>query len=176
MSLLNKMRESRALVGAALIASGLLAITNFVFEQTDLWDSIAKQLAGNDQELEKNIRSMFPAALSLVSTVLALGGTATAVYLHSMDLTQKLFSYAQSASNLIQGTLVIGTGVQESRAKFIEIDLDALKTLADQTKYTLEFILKKLEEVFEFISKSLEETHFYIKATYNAIQSTFQTA
>jgi hypothetical protein len=165
---------SSTVIGATMVASGVLTMANFVFEHTDVWDAIAKKLAGGDEALEKKLRSALPAALAITSTVLALGGTAGAVAFHSLDLSQKVFSIGQTASHLIQGSLTIGTGYREHEAKKIEIALEEIKIEETQVKYQLETDMNQLEEFCKFIDKFVRETSLIVRMNLNTIQVTQQ--
>ncbi len=160
------------ILGVAMVTSSVLTIANFIFEHTPVWDSLAKKMAGENEELQKKIRTLFPAAISIASSMLAIGGTAAMA--NSPELLQKLFSIVQGASYLIQGALAIQTGIQEGYAKLIEISIDDLKTAMQQVKYSTENGFKRLEEFYEFMTKSIEEASLLIKATLNTIQVTQQ--
>ncbi|HSX12513.1 MAG TPA: hypothetical protein VLF61_03400 [Rhabdochlamydiaceae bacterium] len=158
---------SSTFLGGALVASGILSMANFVFIHTDVWDDLARKMAGADEELQKKIKSLLPAAISLASTLLALGGTGAAFY-HSLGPAQKFFAIARTASNLLQGSFAIGTGVYEMRAKQIELAIDAIKIETEHGKYQMKSSLDLMEEFYIFIGKFIEDTSFSVNTTLNA--------
>lgn len=161
---------SSTLIGSALLASGILSIANFVFTHSDVWDALAKKMAGEDETLQKKIRSLLPATIALISTACALGGSVGAALSSSLEFSH-LIAIAQTASNLIQGSFTISAAVQESRAKSIELNIDSIKRETQHLNYKVKDILRYMEEFYDFIGKFIQEIDRCIKMTLNQIQT-----
>jgi hypothetical protein len=158
------------LVGGALVASGILSIANFIFAHTGVWDAIAEQMAHDDEALQKKIKTLFPAALGLVSASLAISGGMAAAFSSSLEM-RHLLSIGQTAAAFVQGALTIGSGVHEMRAKTIAVSLEHLNIKGEQIHYAIKDALKDLEEFYNFIGESIKEADLFVKTSLRQIQA-----
>lgn len=158
-----------ALVGGALIASGVLAITNFIFQNTDAWDWIAKQIAEDEQTRQK-LKSILPMVVSVVSTTIGIAGSIGAAFFDSLNLTQKLLSIGQTAANFAQGVTTIGSGVSGARMKWTEADLRNIKSETQFLKYQIENCLTRMQEFFDSQKQTVENSSELIRLTLNTLR------
>ena len=49
-----------ALVGGAMIASGILSLANFALSESGLWDTIAQQLSRGNEDLKRKLQIILP--------------------------------------------------------------------------------------------------------------------
>lgn len=159
-----------ALVGGALIASGILAITNFVFQHTDTWDWIAKQIT-EDEQTQQKLKSILPMVVSVVSTVVGIAGSIGASFFESLNLTQKLLSVGQTAANFAQGVTTIGSGVSGAHMKWTEADLRMIKSETQFLKYQIELCMNRMQEFFDSQKQFVENSSELIRLTLNSIQT-----
>lgn len=155
-----------ALVGGALIASGVLAITNFIFQHTDTWDWIAKQIAEEEQTQQK-LKSIMPLVVSVISTTIGIAGSIGAAFFDSLNLTQKLLSIGQTAANFAQGVTTIAGGISGARMKWTEADLRSIKSETQFLKYQIENCLTRMQEFFDSQKQTVENSSELIRMTLN---------
>lgn len=96
------------LAGASLLASGILSVTNLVFQKAGVWDWFAAQVAKEDKEFQEKLAKSLPGAIAIAAAV--LGGAALASSWNLSAVLQKATSIAHTARNITEGVLEIGKG------------------------------------------------------------------
>lgn len=122
-----------AVIGAALIVSGTLSLANLICSEMGVWEEVAKKLAEDDKEKQKQIAFALPLAVTIVSAGLALFGGA-----YNFAQTQTFFSkqlgFALVASLSILNSIVeIGQGMTQARLVYSQADLLKIQTALEST-------------------------------------------
>jgi hypothetical protein len=150
-------------VGAALIASGILSLSNLVCSELGVWDEVAKKLAQEDQARQKQIAFCIPLALSILSAGLALfGGFYNLTNSKEFLSNQFLFALLASCS-ILEGVVNIGQGVTQMRTLHSQADLlkmqASLESTNIETKMCAEALgsfFSSMQQIFERLSRVMQ--------------------
>lgn len=150
-------------VGAALISSGILSITNLLCSEMGVWDEVAKKLAQEDEARKKQILFSISITLSILSAGLALFG---GVYdlTQSKEFLSNQFLFALLAScSILSGIVDIGQGVTQMRTLDAQAGLLKIQTLLEitniQSKMCSEVLsnfFASTQQIFERISRIMQ--------------------
>lgn len=112
-----------ALIGGAMIASGILTIANFALAETGKWDWAAKMIAGDNEEKQKKWATFLPSAVGIVAGAIGLFGSVGSYASHAISFADKAILVAQSAFALFEGAVVFGKGCADARLISTQADL-----------------------------------------------------
>lgn len=139
-----------AVVGGVMIAAGLLTITNFAMRETGSWDFVAKQLS-SEKKRQDDIKFYLPLAVSIVSGLLSVGGSISAIW-SGLNVAQQAMTIAYAALGVFQGVTTIGKGVTQARITWTQGDLKEIETrsslerlASERDTSILSYILKRIE-------------------------------
>lgn len=135
-------------VGTALIASGTLSLANLICSEMGVWEEVAKELAENDKERQKQIAFFLPLAVTVLSAGLALFGG-----VYNFAQTQTFFSqqlgFALIASLSILNSIVeIGQGITQARLLYSQADLLKIQTALESTHIQTKMCTEALGSFF----------------------------
>lgn len=132
-----------ALIGGAMIASGITTLANLAFTEAGLWDWVATKLVHENEDLRRKVATLIPAAISLVcagigivgglgSTIPSLTNALTAggnIGLASgITLTlQKFLGIMDVALNIAIGGSTVLKGINDYRNLNLRADMTQLK-------------------------------------------------
>lgn len=152
-----------AVIGVALITSGVLSLANLICSEMGVWEEVAKKLAEDDKERQKQIAFCLPLAVTIVSAGLALFGGVS-----NLSQTQTFFSkqlgFALIASLSILNSIVeIGQGMTQARLLYSQADLLKIQTALEsshiQTKMCSESLASfyaATQGMFERLSRVMQ--------------------
>lgn len=120
-----------ALIGGAMIASGILSLANFAMGETGAWDWISKQLAGDNEERQKQLAWILPCAVGVVAGGIGLVGSIQGVASGAIQFAEKAVYVAQTALTIFSAATTFGSGV--ASARLIWAQSDVTKIQADLT-------------------------------------------
>jgi hypothetical protein len=112
-----------ALVGGAMVASGLLSLANLVLSECEGWDWITDQLAQGSEETKQKLLLFLPAAVGLVAGAFGLVGSVYGITSGALDFTQKIGGIAQTAFALFGGATNLGKGTSDAKLIWVQADL-----------------------------------------------------
>jgi hypothetical protein len=112
-----------ALIGGAMIASGILSLANFALSECGAWDWIAGQIAHDNEEHKKKLAMILPLAVGIVAAGIGLVGSAYGVASSAIQFAEKAVSVAQTALALFKATTTFGKGVSDARLLWTQADL-----------------------------------------------------
>jgi hypothetical protein len=151
------------LIGAMLIASGILSLTILLCTEFGIWDEVAKKLAQEDQERQKQIAFCIPFTLSILSAGLALFG---GIYdlTHSKEFLSNQFFFALLATcSILDGVVNIGQGVTQMRTLHSQAGLLKMQTALESTNIetkmcadTLGNFFSSMQQIFERLSRIMQ--------------------
>lgn len=122
-----------AVIGAALIVSGTLSLANLICSEMGVWEEVAKKLAEDDQEKQKQIAFAIPLAVTIVSTGLALfGGIYNLAQAKTFFSTQLGLVLVASLS-ILNSIVEIGQGITQARLLYSQADLLKIQTALEST-------------------------------------------
>ncbi len=116
-----------ALIGGAMIASGVLSLANFALSETNTWDWVAKYLAENNEDRQKKLAVFIPAAVGIACGAIGIAGAGWHFATHSGLFMEKILSVAQASLNLFDGATAFGKGQADARLLWAQADLNCIK-------------------------------------------------
>lgn len=140
---------SSALVGGALITSGVLSIANLVLSEGKGWDWVADQLARDCEETKQKLLFFLPAAVGILAAGFGLVGSVYGITSGALDFTQKAGGIAQTTLSLFSGATNLGKGIADTKLTWTQAAListkeefkikqDDYECLVDSSQVTLE--------------------------------------
>lgn len=162
------------LIGAALVASGILAIFNFTLKESGAWDWVAKQLAQDNEELRVKLATLLPAIVSIICMAVGLAGSWGVSALVHLDLQQKLFKIAETALVFGNCMTYFAEGTNEYYKSKLESALTPLRTENQLMRNKLQNAMTQMQEVCQNQSEITETAAQIVKTTTRAVQSIHQ--
>ena len=102
-----------ALIGGAMIASGILSLANFALSEAGTWDWVAKELSNGNEEWRKRLAMILPATVGLLAGGIGLVGSVYSVTTGAVQLAEK--AVIQTAVTLFDGATTLGKGQADAR-------------------------------------------------------------
>jgi len=129
----SNIMAGNCIIGISLTISGTLSLTNLICSEMGVWEEVAKKLAEDDKERQKQIAFCLPMAVTILSIGLALFGG-----IYNLSQTQAFFSqqlgFALVASLSILNSIVeIGQGITQARLLYSQADLLKIQTDLEST-------------------------------------------
>lgn len=160
--------------GGMLIAAGVLSITNLVLKRADLWSYLAKEIAGEDEELAKTLLTTLPAAFAIASTILGLAGTYGAWQAGHFSHTTQAMAVLQTTVHLVQAGTALTNARLKSNFHWTQADLSRLQFKGTAAKLHVENAMEEMEEVAEQQAGMMELGSQLVGTTRKGIQITQQ--
>jgi hypothetical protein len=152
-----------ALVGGAMIASGILSIANLVLSEAGFWEALAKRLAQDNEDKRRAIALMLPAIIGVVSGLIGVFGSVGSLAFSTLNFFEKALTMLHAAVGVLDGATTIGKGISDGQV--IRADADLAQTRCDatlahlkneQVSTALEKVLKQLEAAQEKAAQMLK--------------------
>lgn len=112
-----------ALIGGAMIASGVLSLANFALSQWGTWDWIADQIAHDNEDLKKKIAMVMPIAVGVLAGGIGIVGSVGAVATGALEFVEKAVFIAQGAVSVFEGMTTLGKGIADARLTWKQAEL-----------------------------------------------------
>jgi hypothetical protein len=116
-----------ALIGGAMIASGVLSLANFALSEMRGWDWIAEQLAHENEERKKQLAVVLPIATGILAGGIGLLGSVNGIATGAINFAEKAMMIAQSILGIFEGLTVLGKGAADAKLLWTQADLKALQ-------------------------------------------------
>ena len=157
-----------ALIGGAMIASGVLSLANFAISELRGWDWIAEQLAHKNEERKKQLMFALPIAVGILAGGIGLIGSVHGIATGAINFAGKAQLIIQSLLGLFDGMTTLGKGAADARLLWTQADLKELQgdlfieresfnTTLDEIRASLgdfKDISKKTQTVVDMITQS----------------------
>lgn len=138
-----------AVVGGALIASGVLSVGNLAFKHGQIWDWTADQIAGDNERLKQQISTYLPIAVSLAGAALALYGGYGALKHSTHSATQTTQSLLQNSAKITESLTKYKSGLANADQSWKLADLNALQSNTEISKLALDGFIQAVQEFHE---------------------------
>lgn len=112
-----------ALIGGAMIASGILSLANFALAELGAWDWVAEHLAHGNEDTKNKIAAALPAAVGILAGGIGLVGAVNGIASGALQFADKAVLVAQTALNLFDGVTTMGKGIADARLLWTKSDL-----------------------------------------------------
>ncbi|NGX46016.1 MAG: hypothetical protein K940chlam2_01197 [Chlamydiae bacterium] len=116
-----------AVVGGAMIASGVLTIVNYAMQKAEVWDLLANKLAADNESMREMIKTYIPAAIGIVAAVLGLTGGAATFFFTDLDAAGKALTILETATSLANSTTTLASGISKGRLQWAQSALTLVK-------------------------------------------------
>jgi hypothetical protein len=134
-----------ALIGGAMIASGILSLANFALTEAGTWDWVAKQLSNDDEEYRKKLAWILPAAIGVAAGAVGLVGSAYSLGTGAIQFAEKAVYIAQSALALFDGLTTIGKGQADARLLWTQADLKHIEAKLTVERTNFDSVMREIE-------------------------------
>lgn len=140
-----------ALIGGAMIASGVLSLANFALSETGSWDWISKALSNDNEELQKNLKMILPAAFGVLAAGMGIVGSGYSLATGAVQFAEKAAFIAQTALSIFNSVTIFGKGQADAQLLWTQADLTSIqghltaaRTKFDSTMHEIEGCLKDI--------------------------------
>lgn len=158
------------LVGAALITSGVLSLTNIAFKHMEAWDWIATQVS-NDKETKQAIKTYLPAAVGITAAAMGAYGAYAAWNYTELQGISKALGILETAAGVAQAVTAWNNGNASERFTSVRAEVSALQTKGELTTLELDIVIedikkfqKDLSVIQDLIGRLVQDTSASIQA------------
>lgn len=116
-----------ALVGGAMIASGVLSLANFALSELGTWDWIADLIAHDNEDLKKKLQWILPAAVGIIAAGIGIVGSVNGVVSGALNFAEKAASVVQTGLAIFGSAVTIGKGAADARITWTRADLKMIE-------------------------------------------------
>ncbi|MBS0630171.1 MAG: hypothetical protein JSS30_08140 [Verrucomicrobia bacterium] len=161
-------------VGAALIVSGVLSLSNIAFKHAQTWDWIADQVAGGDRQMHQAILTYLPPAIGITAAAMGAFGAWGAWHYSYLQGTEKALAILGTTTSLAKGISAYGSGRVNAQSRMTNAEISALQSKAELTILDLEEINDEIKEYQKNLSVMYEYAAKLIQDANKAVQLTQQ--
>lgn len=133
-----------AMIGGAMLASGILSIANFAMCETHSWDWVAKQLTEKIED-QKKLAIFLPAAVGIACGAVGIAGAGWQIATNSSLFMTKIMSIAQASLSIFDAATTFGKGQADARLLWTQADLSDIKGKMTIEEAECEALLKGIE-------------------------------
>lgn len=158
-------------VGAALIASGVLSLTNIAFKHAQAWDWIADQVSNGDQEVRQAVKTYLPVGVGIVAAALGVYGAYGAWSYPQLQGTSKALAILETIAGVAHATTAWGNGQAAQRFKLTSAEVSALQSKGELTTLELEIVIDDIKKIQKDLGAIQELVGRLVQDTSHSIQS-----
>jgi hypothetical protein len=134
-----------ALIGGAMIASGVLSLANFALSETGAWDWVAKQLAGENEERRKMFAMCIPGAVGIIAGAIGIVGSVQAVVSGAAQFGEKMLYIAQTALAVFDGITTFGAGYAKTHLIWSDAELKQVQADLSVERTNFDTVMREIE-------------------------------
>jgi hypothetical protein len=157
-----------ALIGGAMIASGVLSLANFAMSESGAWEWVANQLARDNEDLRNKLTWILPGAVGILAGGIGLVGSIQGIASGAIQFMEKTMYVLQTAVSLFDAATTVGKGIADARQLWSEADLYKI-----QGDLTVE--RNKFDTVMREVEGSMNEFRAVKQKTKKIIQTLSQS-
>ena len=116
-----------ALVGGAMIASGVLSLANFAFSELGTWDWVADLIAHDNEDLKNKLKWVLPGAVGILAAGIGIVGSVNGVVTGAVNFAEKAASVAQTGIAIFQSVTTLGKGTADANLIWTRADLKLIQ-------------------------------------------------
>ncbi len=141
-----------AIVGGAMIFSGVVLITNMIMSEAGAWNSLAEKMADNAED-QQMIATLFPTIIGVVAGAVGFFGSisAFAYFGVATSALSTVLSVTQSTTTILNGGITIGKGFSDMHSTLFRAKLIKIKSLTTATNKMVDVATKSLENIFDVL-------------------------
>lgn len=152
-------------VGWLLISSGILSIANLAFSATGVWDWVAKKIAHDNEDMQKNISTILPASVGLVCAGIGLAGGMGSLngLWASLNFSQRSLVVLQTAVCFAEGISTLAGGYSEYKALVAKSELVDIEKKMNFSYQTVEKLTRGIEKTMKELKHGSDRAAEIIK-------------
>jgi len=158
-------------VGAALITSGILSLSNIAFKHAEAWDWVADQFSSGDQETHDAIKTYLPIAIGIVAAAMGAYGAYGTWNLPQMQGVSKGLAILETTAGVTQAISAWRNGQAAQKFRTAGAEVSALQTKGELVNLDVDDVMddiKKLQKdlglVHEMIGRLIQDASHSIQS------------
>lgn len=116
-----------AVVGGAMVVSGVLSISNLAASEAGVWNWVSKKIAKDNKDKE-NLALMIPAVIDVATGAIGFIGSAGTMIYGNLQLPHQILTAVQMGVRFTDMTTTIGKGQSDAKVNWAKADIEDLKT------------------------------------------------
>ncbi len=146
-----------ALLGGAMVASGILSIANFVLWESGTWDWLINKLSNEDETRRHYLSIILPASFGIACAAISVFGAVGATLWTATTVMSKAAMIAQATLATFEGVTTIGKG--HSNANLIWTQADLLSSSSQMTveKHRIDHATQAIDSFLKELSAIQEQ-------------------
>ncbi len=162
------------LIGAALIASGIMSIANFAMTESGSWDWIAKKLAHDNEELQRKLAFWLPTAVGGISSLCSIAGSIGGTIWGGLNLAQQGFAVLQQTLGIYQLVTTVGKGISDTKLLLTQADLEEVSSKISLEKFISEDVSLWIKHCMQYLKELQKQAEKQIQLCIAANQKAIQ--
>ncbi len=134
-----------ALIGGAMIASGVLSLANFAMSESGAWEWVATQLARDNEDLRNKLKMILPGAVGLLAGAIGIVGSVQGVASGAIQFMEKAVYIAQTALSVFDGLTTIGKGIADARLLWSQAELNKIQADLTVERTNFDTVMREVE-------------------------------
>jgi hypothetical protein len=134
-----------ALIGGAMIASGILSLSNFAIAEAGAWDWISKQLSNDNEERQKMFAWLLPSAVGVIAGGIGLVGSVQGVVSGAFQFAEKAAYVAQTALTIFDAATTFGRGHADAHLIWTQSDLSKIQADLTIQRTNFDSVMREIE-------------------------------
>lgn len=134
-----------ALIGGAMIASGILSLANFAMTESQSWDWVAKQLSNDNEEWRKKLLLLLPLGFGVLAGGIGLVGSIHSLATGAIPFAEKAIYIAQTALSLFDAGTTFGKGQADARLLWAKADLSWIESQLTGARHNFDGTMRQIE-------------------------------
>lgn len=134
-----------ALIGGAMIASGILSLANFAMSETGGWDWVAKQISDDNEERRKMLAMILPGAVGILAGGIGLVGSVQGIVSGAIQFAEKSVYIAQTALAIFDGITTFGKGHADAHLTWAQADLQKIQADLTVERSHFDTVMREIE-------------------------------
>lgn len=161
--------------GTLLRTTSLISLANLAFSACGVWNWVGEQVAGENDELAKQIATTLPLLVSLVST--GLGFVATGEILAmagEVEWAEQILAITQMALGFAEGVTNLGKGYCDHQALTSQAELTHFQSGVARDEHGLERLMLEMDQTIKALGDCTTAAARMIKFSNYSSQKTVQ--
>lgn len=152
-----------SMIGFCMIGLGGLSLTNLLFSQLGVWETLSAKLAGNDLEMQKTLRMALPGAITVVCSLVGPILLANGMFKLGFSATRDLPVIFETTVAFTKSAIGLGSGISSLRLDYAQADLVEIQqkisvntVLSERVMNLLDTMLKELDQHANKVARILK--------------------
>lgn len=160
-----------ALIGGAMIGSGIFSLANMLMSETGTWDWVAKKLANEDEEKQKMLAMLLPTAVGLLSGAIGIFGSAGTFAWSGVTFFDKAILIAQASLAMFNGATTIGKGYADANVIWTQGDLTKMKSEITVERQMVDKTTQSIEDVLDGLNTAQAKSAQFVRMAIRSNQA-----